>query len=139
MILATCRSVLMRKLTHTAESQERAEAESCGRMGIFQCIADEDTVLIMLEHHFFFEDYTTHTIEGGWNFVTVKLSDVLVTFRAEIVALILVEAKIELCSVLDDRHIKRRKQHVILVIQFRNGYDKQSMILARVTVNNRGT
>jgi hypothetical protein len=108
-------------------------------MGIFKRIADEDTVLIVLEYHLFLKDYTTHTIEGGWNFVTVKLSDVLVTFRAEVVALILVKAKIELCPMLDDCHIKRRKQHVILIIQFGNGYDKQSVILTRITVNNRGT
>ena len=108
-------------------------------MGILERVADKDTVFVVLEYHFFLQYYTTYTIDGRGNFVTVKLSDVLVTFRTVVVALILVESKIELCSMLDDCHVERRKQHVVLVVEFRHGYHEQSVILARVAVNNSGT
>ena len=76
-------------------------------------------------------------VDGCWNLVTVKLANVLVTFRTVVVALILVQAKIEFCPMLNDCTVERGKQHVVLVVEFGNGYDKQTMVLADVAVDNR--
>jgi hypothetical protein len=60
-----------------------------------------------------------------------------VTIRTVVVALILVESKIEFCTMLDDGHVKRTQQHVVFVVQLRNGNDQQTMILSDVAVYNR--
>ena len=75
-------------------------------MGILQRIADEDAVLIVLEHHFLLQYYATHAINRGRHYVTAKLADVLMTLRAEVVALILVESEIELSTVLNHRTVE---------------------------------
>jgi hypothetical protein len=106
-------------------------------MGILQGVANKDTVLIGLEDGLTLQDDTSHAVDGGGYYVTRKLTDVLVTLRAEIVALILVESEVELCSVLDDRTVERREQHMVLVVELRNGNNQQTVILARVTVYQR--
>ena len=56
----------------------------------------------MLEDYLLLQNHTTHTI-GRCRYETgVKLTDVLVSVRTEIVALILVESQVEFRSVLDD-------------------------------------
>ena len=96
----------LQKAEAEQEAEERAEAESCGRMGIFQCIADEDTVLIMLEDYLLLQNHTTHTIGRCRYLGGIKFTDVLVSVRTEIVALILVESEVELSTMLDDRTIE---------------------------------
>ena len=96
----------MGKLAYATECQEGAEAQRGSRVGILQRIAYEDTVLIVLEHHFLLQYYATHAINRGRHYVTAKLADVLMTLRAIIIALILVESEVELCTVLNDRTVE---------------------------------
>jgi hypothetical protein len=103
-------------------------------VGILQRVADEDTVLIVVEHHLLFQQDAADAIERGGNNITVKLADVLVTLRAVVVALILVESKIELCTVLNYRTVKRREQYMILVIQLRYGNHEQTVVLTGVAI-----
>ena len=138
-ILARSHRILMGKLAHTAESQERTETQRGGRVGIYQRVADKDAVLIMLEHHFALKDYATDAIQRGGYFVTIKLTNILMTLGTEVVALILMEAQVELGSMLYHCHVERRKQYMVLVIELGNGHDKQSMILASVTLYHGGT
>ena len=91
-ILTAGGGVLVGELPHGTEGQEGAETQRGGRMGIHQRVADEQTVLVMLENHFLLQDDTTHAIGRRGNFAGVKLTDVLVPVGAECVALILVEA-----------------------------------------------
>ena len=56
------------------------------------------------------------------------------TIRAEVVALILVESEIELCTVLNNRAVERRQQHMVLVIEFWHGNNEQTVILTCVTI-----
>ena len=99
-IVASCSAVLMRELSHTTESQERLQTQCRCRMSFYQCVADNDTVLKMLEHHLAFQDDTAHTICCGGNLQRIKLSDILMSTRAEIVALELVKSQIEFCAML---------------------------------------
>ena len=85
-------------------------------MGVNKCIADKDAVFIMLEDHLFLQEYTADTIKRGRHFVTIKLTDILMTFGAVVVALILVETEVELSSMLDNCRVERRKEHVVLVV-----------------------
>ena len=64
-------------------------------MGILQGIAYEDAVLIMLEDDLFLQDDSSHAIGGGRHLAGIKLTNVLVSLRTEIVALILVESEVE--------------------------------------------
>ena len=56
---------------------------------------------------------------------------------AVVVALILVESEVELCPVLNHRTVERRQQHMVFVVEFRHGNDEQTMVLARVAVDER--
>ena len=61
------------------------------------------------------------------------------TLGTEVVALILMETQVELGSMLYHCHVERRKQYMVLVVELGNGHDKQSMILASVTLYHGGT
>ena len=108
-------------------------------MRIFQSVANQQTVFVILEEELLFQNDTAHTIDGGRHLVAVELANVLVTFRAVVVALILVESQIEFCTMLDNCTIQRTQQHMIVIVQFGNRYDEQSVILADVAVHNRRT
>jgi hypothetical protein len=60
-----------------------------------------------------------------------------VTLRAEIVALILVESEVELSAVLYDRTVEGRQQNVVLVVELWYGNNEQTVVLTRVTVDER--
>jgi hypothetical protein len=57
-----------------------------------------------------------------------------VTFRAEVVTLILVKSEIKLGTVLNYRTVERRQQNMILVIELRHGNNEQTVIFARIAV-----
>ena len=59
------------------------------------------------------------------------------TFRAVIIALILVQAEVELSTMLNHCNVERREQNVVFVIELRHGHNEQTMILARITIYNR--
>lgn len=61
-IITRCGSILMSKLTDTAESQKRTETKGCSRMTVYQRIANQNAILIMLEYNFLFQDNTTYAI-----------------------------------------------------------------------------
>jgi hypothetical protein len=61
----------------------------------------------MLEDNLLLQDDTSHTVSGCRYLGGIELTDVLVSVRTECVALILVEAQIEFCPVLDDRTVER--------------------------------
>ena len=61
----------------------------------------------MLEHYFLLKHHSTDTIDGCRHFVAIKLAYILVSFRAEIITLILVQAKVELRSMLYDCGVER--------------------------------
>ena len=71
-------------------------------MAVNQRVADEQTILIVLEEELFLQDDTTYTVDGSRNLVTVKLPDVLVTIRTVMIALILMQAKVKLGTMLYD-------------------------------------
>jgi hypothetical protein len=60
-----------------------------------------------------------------------------VSVRTEIVALILVQSEVELGSMLDNRTVERRQEHMVLIIQLRYGNYQQSVVLTRVAVYKR--
>ena len=134
LVLAAGRHVLMGELTHRAECQEGTEAQGRCRMGVDQCIANEDSVLISLEDGLLLQDDTTHAVGGCRNEAGIKLTDVLVSVRTECVALILMETQVEFCSMLNDRTVERRQQHVVIVVEFRYGNNQQTVVLSRITV-----
>ena len=103
-------------------------------MSINQRIADQDTILVMLEDNFFLQNYTTHAIRCRWHEAGIKLTDVLVSVRTERVALILVEAEVEFCTMLDDRTIERRQKNMVIIVELRNGNNQQTVVLTCVTV-----
>ena len=57
------------------------------------------------------------------------------TFRAIVIPLVLVESEIEFCSMLDDRTIERRQQHMVLIVQLWHRNNQQTVIFTRIAVN----
>ena len=135
-VVAAGRVVLVCERPHASESQEGLEAQCRSRVGVVECVADKDAVLVMLEHHFLSENDAANAVDGGRHLVAVELADVLVPLGAVVVALILVEAEVEFSSMLYDCHVERRQQHMVLVIQFWDGNHEQAVVLARVAVDN---
>ncbi len=75
-------------------------------MGIHQRVAQQHTVLLMLEYYLLTQYHTSHTIGGGRYLLTVELADILMPVRTEVVALILMQPEVELCAVLNHRFIE---------------------------------
>jgi hypothetical protein len=48
-----------------------------------------------------------------------------------------VEAQVEFRTMLDDRTVERRQEHMVLIVNLRHGYDQQSVVLTRITVDKR--
>ena len=136
MVFTRCRSILVGKLPYAPEGQERAEAQCGRRMCINQRIADEQPVFISLEDKFLFQHYPTHSVERGRHFVAIKLANVFMPLRAVVVALILVQSKVKLGTVLNDGDVERREQDMVLVVELGNRHDQQTMIFSRVTLHN---
>jgi choline dehydrogenase-like flavoprotein len=107
-------------------------------VGVVECVAYQDTVFKMLEDHLLAQDDTSDTVDGGGHRVAAELADIFVSVGTEVVALVLVQAKVELRTVLDDSAVERREQHMVLIVQAGDRNDKQPMVLAGVAVDNRG-
>ena len=103
-------------------------------MGIDQRITDEDTILVMLEDDLLLKNHTTNPVRSRRHEAGIKLTDVLVSVRTERVALILVEAEVEFCTMLDDRTIERRQKNMVIIVELRNGNNQQTVVLTCVTV-----
>ena len=129
--------VLVRKLSYTTESQEGLQPQCCFGMRIHKRVADDDAVLEVLEHHFPLQDDTTHAIDRCGHLQRVELADVLVAARTEVVAVVLVEAEVELSSVLNDGCVEAREQHMVLVVQLGHRHNQQSVVLARIAIHQR--
>ena len=127
----------MGKLTHAAERQERTETKCSGRMTVNQRIADQDSIFIMLENYLFLEDHTTHTVKCSRHLIAIKLTNVLVAQRTEVVALVLMQTKIEFSTMLNHRNIQRTQENMVVVVQFRNRYNQKSVVLTDITVHYR--
>ena len=115
--------ILMCILTYATECQIRTEPQDRIRMRIYQCVTDQDTIFMMYKQFLLLQDYPTYTVQSCRQFLTLKFTDVFMATRAVIVSVIFVQSQIKLCPVLDYRFVQRRKQHMVLVIQFRNRND----------------
>ena len=98
--------VALGKLVHIAESELWAQSQCGLAVGINQSVADDDTWLMEHNKAFTSQDHTSHTIGVGGDGFTIKLTDVLVSTGGKGVALILVDTKIKLCSMLYDSLIE---------------------------------
>ena len=123
----------MGPLAHAAEGEEGAQAERGGRVGIEERIADMDTVDVALEDDFLLQEHAAHAVGPSGHLLPLEADDVLVAFGAVVFSLILVEAEVELSAVLDDGLVERGEKHVVLVVQFGNGDDEQTIVLTDIT------
>ena len=51
MVFSAGGGILVGKLSHAAESQEGAESQGGGRMGVHEGVANQDAVFIVLENN----------------------------------------------------------------------------------------
>ena len=85
------------------------------------------------------QNNASHAVGGGGDVLAIELADVLVTVRAEVAIAIIMQSQVEFGAMLNHRFVQRRQQHVILIVQIRNGNHQQAMILAGVAIHNRRT
>ena len=88
-IFATCCSIFMGKLSYATESEERTETQFGGTVCINQSVSQQDAILIMLKNNLFLQQYATHSVKRCRHFVTIEFSNVLMSFRAEVITLVL--------------------------------------------------
>ena len=105
-------------------------------MSIHQSVANDDAVLEVLEHHLAFQDDASHTIDGCGHLERIKLADVFVSARTEVVSVVLMQTEIELGSMLNDSSVEARQQNVVLIVEFRHRHNQQTMILSCIAVHN---
>ena len=134
MILTAGGSILMRKLAYRAECKERTESKRGSRVCIYQGIADEDTILVGLEDYFLLQYNTTNPVCRSRHEAGIKLTNVLVSVRTVVVALILVEPQVELSAMLYHRTVERRQEHMVLIVELGYRNNQQTVVFARITV-----
>ena len=108
-------------------------------MGIQKSVADKDTVFVLDEDFFFGQDDAAHAVSSPGNALAVELADILVTVGVVDTSLITVQPKIEGRAVLDNRLIQGRQQHVGVVVSVAQRNHQQTVLLAGVAVDYRGT
>ena len=139
LIVAISARILVRELAYAPESQPGLQTQGRLGMSVEQRVADENAVLEVLEHQFLLQDDATDAIDGSGHLLAVVLADVLVSTRTVVVALILVQAEVEFSAMLDDRAVERRQQNVVLIVQLRHGHHEQTVVLARVAIQDGRT
>ena len=76
-------------------------------MGIKQRVAHVEAVDGGVEENFLLQQYATYAVRPCGNLVPFETNDVLVPLRTIILALIFVQAQVELGVVLDNRFVER--------------------------------
>ena len=109
LIVPTCLGILMRVFAYTTKSQERPEAQGCGRMGIDQSVTYQNAVLVMYKNLLLTKDNASHTVSCRRDILTVELTDIFMSVGTEMIALILVQSQVKLCTMLNYRLIQRRE------------------------------
>ena len=138
LIIAIGFIVFVRQFVDIAECEERFQAQFCGRMGFEQGVTDQHAVFARHKYAFFLQNDAAHAVNGRCHRVDMKFANVLMPARAEIIAVVFVNAEIELCSMLNDRFVARRQQHMVVAIQFGNRHYQQAVVFTRIAVDNRG-
>ena len=96
-------------------------------------VTDVQAEVVRAEANFLLQQYTANSVCPSRNLVPFETYDVLVTLRAVILTLILVQTKVELCTVLNHRLVKRREQYMVLIVNGRNGTNQKTVVLTNVT------
>ena len=91
----------MGKFPYTSKCQKRLKPQGGFTMRIHQSVSYQNAILIVLEHHFLFQHNSAYTINRCRHFVTIKFANVLMPLRTVVVALVLMQAKVELRTMLD--------------------------------------
>ena len=76
-------------------------------MGVEERVANVKAVNRRVKRDFLTENHAANTVGPSGHLFPFKRGDVLVSFRAVIVALVLVDTKVEFCSVLYDCFVER--------------------------------
>ena len=95
-----------------------------------------NTVFMGNKYFFLGHDNTTHTICELWHTFTIEFANVLVSVRAEAVAVILVNAKVKRSSMLNDSFIERRQEHMVFIAQLRDRDNQQPVLFTGVATYN---
>ena len=136
LVIATCHLVFNAKVVGIAERQEWTELECGLRVSIYQGVADKDTILVGDKDFLTLQNHATYTKRVSRHTFAIVLSDVLVTIRTVHATGIPVQAKVERRTVLNHRFIKRRQEHMAIVVNFRNRNHKKSMLLSCIGSHN---
>ena len=75
-------------------------------MGIEQGVADVETEGGGIVGNFLFQQHAAYAIHPSGHFLPLETYYILVTLRAIIFALILMQSEVELCAVLDNRFVE---------------------------------
>ena len=128
-------TVLMRQLIHAAESQERTETHRNRCAALQQRVTNQHAWLKTYQQTLFRQNHTADTISRLRNHLAIKLADVLVTIRRKMILTILVQAKIKLSPMLNNRLIQRTQQYIVVIAQLRQRQHQLSMVFTCVTIN----
>ena len=133
------RIVFHTQIVGIAEGKKRTELQNRRGVSIDERILDKDTVLVRDKHFFFRQNHTAHPIHRLGHRLAIKLSNVLVSVRAETVALVLVQTQVKRSAVLNHCLVQRRQHHVIVLIQLGDRNYQQPVLLAGVAIDDSRT
>ena len=93
----------------------------------------------MRDEDFLFGENHASDAEGKCRHgLAVEFTDILVAVGTENIVAILMKAHIERSAMLDHRLVEARKEHVGLIVHFRNGDHEQTVLLAGVAASYGG-
>ena len=98
-------------------SQERFQSQRRIGMGIQQSITDQDLRFVVYQNNLFFELYASHPVSQGKYRFVLEIDNIFMS-PGFIITRILMDTQIKLTSMLDDRLVQVRQQHMILPIEF---------------------
>ena len=128
----------MGKVMNLTESEQRLELESHRFHLVQDGVFDNQSLVVVEQQDFAFEVELSHAEVVGGHGVGHETLHVLVAFRVDDAALVLVDAQPELHVVHDDALVQVGDQHVAFVVDAVLRHDEQSVIFAGVEPQQRG-
>ena len=139
LVFTTGHTVFYTQVVGVAESKKRAELQGSLGVSLDQRVTYQDAVFVGDEDLLSFQYHTAHAEGVGGHTLTIILTYILVSIRAEHITIVLVDAQVEGGTVLYHSLVERRQQHMVVVVELGHWDDQQPVLLARVAAHNSRT
>ena len=106
-------------------------------MGVQQGVADEQLLAARYEQNLLAEEHSTDTVCNDRERIHFKIDDILVSPRLINIAVVM-NAKVERHSMLQQSLVKSRQQHIAVTSELVDGNSEETVVFSRIAAHYGG-